>query len=270
LNLALWTLWSSLKALRRPVLVLPLFIYAVIQALILLALVNFHLPPWVGVLAPLVKGLYGDGATHYPVLFIVLPNLFNFVNMFLAAIVGVYLWGVGILVVARYIANAHFGGWQVAWKRYGHLFLAQLPVVLFAILMFVMPREIFPGAQDLSGNALRAFRYGMLGLGILVESLFLFAPLAVLVERRAALPAIARSIGIWRSNLLAALLVVGIPTIIHLPMSYIYRHAPSVVARFSPETVAFIMGVDIALFLLTNFLVLFAGTTIFLERREDV
>ncbi len=268
LNLALWSLMRALRALRRPALVLPLFVYAVAQAALLLLLTNFHQPPWVAALAPVIQTLYGEGALHYPVLFIVLPNLFNFMNTFLAGILGAYLWGVGILYVVRHLGDQALGGWGDAGGRYGHLFLSQLPVILFALLVFFAPREFLPFAQELSGNALRAYRYGLLALGILVESLFLFAPVAVLIEGRSAFPAIARGFELWRRNFLAALLIVGLPTLLHVPLSYTYRHASSVVSDFSPETVGFLVVVDIALFLFTNFLVLFAGTTVFIQKRE--
>lgn len=266
LNLSLNAIIDAFRALKRPGLMVPVFLFSILQILLLLLLVNFHRLP--GLLAPAIRLVQGDAALHYPALFVAIPNLFNTFNLLLGATIGAYLWGAGVLLVTRHFSSLEEDPWRLAGRRWGHLLLAQLPVVVLALASFYGPALVL-GDRELHGNMLRLFNYGLLGFGVLVESLFLFAPMAILLERMNAFQGVLRSLQMWKSNLLAALVVVAIPMIMHFPVTYVLRRASTIVTKFSPETIALIVAADIVLFLLTNFLLLAAATQVFLARRVE-
>jgi hypothetical protein len=264
INLALLTMWDGLKSLARLALVTPIACYALAQALYLVVIVNFHLPLWSGAMAPLVRVLGGGAAVHYPQLFVALPNIFNMGNLALGATVGAYLWGVAVFAIANHVRGHRGSPWRVAAERFPQLFLAQLPVVAAALAVFFLPGLLI-GDADVGGMAKRLLLYGPIPLGILIESLFLFAPMAVVIENRNPLSAIGRSLEIWKSYPLAALLVVGVPTVLHAPVSWVLTRTGTIVTRFSPETVLIVLGGDVVLGLVTNLVLVVAGTLVFMD-----
>jgi len=269
LNLALGALLDALKAFFRPRLLLPLLVFAVAQTLVLLLLSNFHLKPLVGWMSPLMIAIRGELAVHYPSLFLVLPSLFNIGNLVLATTLGAYIWGVAILTLVRYFEKKEDQPWRHAARRYGQLFVGQLPLVIAALLIMFGVREILMDVE-LKGNALRALNWIIMpGINVLVESLFLVVPLAILLEDRPAFSASGRSVSFFRRNALAILLVVWIPSLFHLPFGLVYRRGQVLADRFAPETVAVVNEAQILLFIFTNFLVVAAGTLVFLARKGE-
>lgn len=268
LNLAVAAIAHGVSMLARPLPIVPLAVYMLIQSLVLFLVVNFHLPGLVDVLAPAIRGLFGEAALHYPALFVVLPDLLGVSNIVVGALIGVYLWGVAVRLAARALApDAAQDAWGASRRRYGQLFLAQLPVVAIALLLYFLPQAVF-GGTELRGNALRAVRYGILGSGVAVEAVFLMAPMAVVLEGRNARRAIGRSFAFFRSNPVAALLVVGVPTLLHFPWMYVYRRSHSIVERFAPETVAIVVWTEILFYMVTNFILVVAATRAFLVAEE--
>lgn len=262
--LALSTSWDGVKSLLRTSLVMPMALYTLAQALYLAIIVNFHLQPLSGVLAPIVRILGGGSAVHYPHLFVALPTIFNKGTLVIGATLGAYVWGVTVIAIANHFEGAAGAPWRDALRRFPHLFLSQLPVVLVVLATFVFAELVLSGVE-VKGNAKRLVLYGPILLGVVVESIFLFAPIAVMLEGRNALSAIARSFAIWRSHVLTALLIVGLTTLPHLVTSLALQRTGMLIARFSPETILVVLGGDVFLRLLTNVVLLVAGTLVLLD-----
>lgn len=265
--LALSSFWDGIKSLVRARLVAPIALYALAQALYLAIIVNFHLPVLAGVMAPVVRILGGGAAVHYPQLFVAMPAIFNKGSLLIGAILGAYVWGVAVIAIANRFGRASGSPWRDALRRFPHLFLAQLPVVLIVLATFFLTEVALAGA-DVKGNAKRLMLYGPIPFGILVESIFLFAPIAVVLEGRSAASAIARSFGIWRSNGLAALLIVGLTTLPHIPTYWVLQRSATLVSRFSPETILLVLGGDVFLRLVTNVILVVAATLVLMNVAE--
>lgn len=264
MTLAFSACTDGVRSILMSTVVAPFALFALAQVVYLMIIVNFHLPILAGALAPLVRILGGGGAVHYPGLYLALPAIFNKSLLFIAGTLGAYLWGVGIIAAANRFEGPAGSPWRDAFVRLPHLFLAQLPVVLIVLLSFVLQATLETRA-DVGGNAKRLLIYGPIPFGILVESLFLFAPMAVMLEGRNALSAIARSISIWRSNAVTALLIVGLTTLPHLPTYWLHQRTYWVMTTFSPETVLLVLGGDVLLHILTNVVLIVAATLVLLD-----
>jgi hypothetical protein len=264
INLAILTMWDGFKSLARGALVAPVACYALAQALYLALIVNFHLPLWSGMLSPLLRRIGGGAAVHYPQLFLALPNIFDVGNLVLGATIGAYLWGVAVFAVANRVSGHRGSPWRVAAARFPQLFVAQLPVVAAALAVFFLPGLLL-GDADVGGMTKRLLLYGPILFGILVESLFLFAPMAVVIERRNPFSAIGRSLEIWRGYPVAALLVVGVSTAVHMPVMWALARVGTIMTRVSPETVLIVLGGDVLLGLVTNVILVVAATLVYYD-----
>jgi hypothetical protein len=270
LNLSLSAMLEGIKAFGAPGVWVPILVFMVIQLGVLWGLTHFHHPLLAGILIPFIRLTVGEGAIHYPGFYAALPTTFNVINLALALTVGAYLWGVATSAVAAQHDEAHGGGWSPTVPRWGALIVTQLPVVLLAAVFTFVPRYIFAD-MDLGGNALRALLYGPPVVFAVWQSMFLFGPAAVLVEGRSGLDAIGRSLAVWRRSFLSAILMVGILSfILHFPLQYFLRDRPAIISKFSPETIALLMGSDHLCFFFTNVVLVTAATITFLVGRREV
>ena len=121
--------------------------------------------------------------------------------------------------------------------------------------------------QDLGGMMLRLFRYGSLFLAIVLQALFAFAIVLIMVEGLGIVAAITRSVRIATSNALGAFLLVAIPVLLHSPAALVLRRGPLLVQRASPEILGMITGADIVVGLLANYLILAGITRFYLAGR---
>lgn len=270
LNLALSSMLEGLRAFGSAGVVGPIFVYMVIEILVLWGLTCFHHPVLSGILIPFIRSTVGEGALHYPGFYAALPTIFNVVNLLLALTVGAYLWGVATSRVAAQNDEPVEAGWGPAAPRWGDLVITQLPVVLLAAAFTFLPR-LFLGGQDIGGNMLRVLLYGPPVLFAVWQSMFLFGPAAVLVEGHSGFSAIGRSVQVWRRSALASIVLVGLLSfVVHFPLQYILRDRPSIIAKFSPETIAILLGGDHVLFFMTNVILVTAATVTFLVGRREV
>jgi len=270
LNLALSSMLEGLRAFGAPGVWAPIFVYMVIELVVLWGLTYFHHPFLSGILIPFIRHAVGEGAIHYPGFYAALPTTFNIVNLLLALTVGAYLWGVATSKVAAQNDEPVEGGWAEAAPRWGDLVITQLPVVLLAAAFTFLPRVFFAGS-DIGGNTLRLVLYGPPVLFAIWQSMFLFGPAAVLVEGRSGFSAIVRSLQVWRRSALTSVFLVGfLSFVLHFPIQYVLRDRPAIIVKFSPETIAILLGTDHGFFFVTNVILVTAATITFLVGRREV
>jgi len=269
LNIALASLLRAISYLRHPKLVFPLFVLAAGQFFLLGLLTNFHRSGLVQWMAPLMRAVAGDGAVHYPQFFLALPVLFNVGNLVLTAVLGAYVWGAALVATAAKLEGRERSGWREAWARFPALFLSQLPIILIAVILLFGPQLVF-GGSHLGGNRLRLLIYGVPVAFLLFQAMFLFAPMRVLLDASGPFAAIRDSVTMWRQGLLLTLLLVILPTLLHLPAQWVLRKRTELADRFSFETIVLVIAADILLFLLTNFVLVSAATVAYQTRKAEL
>src|SRR5512145_2796624 len=124
-SLFFWTWKQTLRSWRKPITFVPLGLYATLQILLLVGLVFYMYPPFSFVFLPLHRLLFGEAALHYPNNFIVLPNLFELLNIILGGIMGIIVIAYSTLLffVEGDRQAARKKGGSIS-KRYVHLLAA--------------------------------------------------------------------------------------------------------------------------------------------------
>jgi hypothetical protein len=269
LNLALSSFIDGLRSFRSPGFLLPLAVNTVVQLLLLAVLVLWHLPVWSGFFTKLFAmfpGL-GRGALHYPSFYLVLPSVFGLLDFLLVATVGAYLWGVAVVAAANLYGYDVGSPWATARKHLGSLIVASLPAVGFGLVTFFGTAKLFE-VLSLGGPPLAAARYIALPmLYVVVQSLFIFAPMAVVLEGKGAVPALGRALSMWKHNMVAAVFLVALVAVWHSGTNWFYNHLPQFMDQFRPELVAGVIGGDIVLSFFTYAILVAGATAMFYTRR---
>jgi hypothetical protein len=279
ISLLLWSWIETIRNFGRWRLWGPFLVLWAVQAGSILLLTQFYQPLLAPVLVPVLRlvgrilgPLGGDPILHYPFFYLALPSVFTVVALFLDLFVGSWTLAVAFLLFwqADRPAEPFQGAFGRAARVYTRLVLARLPLVLLLVLLlFGLPRMLLGGASDLPGSTLRTIRYGSVLIGSILEGLFLFAPLAILVEGKGVGGALRRSLALAGRIPLATLGAVLIPNLIQIPVSAVFRRSDVIVQRLTPEVMVWVLLGTALLYAVSAFFMVGAGARLFRFHAEE-
>ncbi len=272
LNLTLWAWVESARGIGRRFVWRPFLILAAIEMVILLAFTQAWRPVLSWLMIPMLKLLGAGGALHYPQLYVYLPALFGQANVVVDWIPGSFLFAAAFLA----IRNAAVGqdrspAFGPAGRSFFALLILRLPVIVLALGIYMgLPRLVGGAGPAPHGNTLRLIRYGTFLLGEAVEALVIYAPLLLLTQRESVAGAFRRSIALAVRNPVATFLIVLVPNLLQLPISAGLRRSDLMVRSLAPETVAWLVGAGIAVYVLVNYFVIASAVRVFGARAPDL
>lgn len=271
LSLLLWSWIETTRNLGRGRIWGPFLLLVLIQWAALLILTQFHQNLLAPLLVPVIRLLAGEGAMGYPVFFVALPTIYNAFGIVLDLVFGAWLLGAGFLLFwqADRPADPGIGGIRRARASYIPLLLARLPLALsIIVLLVVLPRLFLGSADALPGNAVRVVRYGSILVASMIEGLFLYAPLSILVEGKGAGAAIRRSMGLALRAPVATVGAVLVPNLIQIPVSAVFRRSDQIVRNMAPEMIGWLLALAILLYAVAAFYMVGSGARLFRIRTE--
>jgi hypothetical protein len=272
LSLLLWAWIHTTRNFGQSRLWGPFLVYALLQALALFLLTQFHRPILSPVLVPFLRAAGGEAGVHYPVFFLALPVVFSRLMLLFDLMFGAWLFGVAFLLFwqADRPTEPATSGRRVATRAWGRLILARLPVAIGLGLFVLWLPAVIADAESPSGWALRGLRYGTLAAGSLLEALFLYAPLLILVEGMKVSAALKRSVQLFLRVPVATFGAVLIPNLVQIPLSYVLYRSETIVSRLSPEIVGWAVLCTIAVYSLATFYIVGVGTRLFRVQTEGL
>jgi hypothetical protein len=272
ISLLLWSWIETIRNFGRWRLWGPFLVFWAVQACSILLLTQFYQPILATVLVPLLRLLGGDAILHYPVFYLALPSVFTVVALLLDLLIGSWTLAAAFLLFwqADRPAEPFQGAFGRAGRAYGRLILARLPLVLLLVLLlFGLPRMLLGGSTELPGSTLRTIRYGSVLIGSILEGLFLYAPLAILVEGRRVGDALRRSFALAARIPLATLGAVLVPNLIQIPVSAIFRRSDVIVRNLTPEVIVWVLLGTAVLYAVSAFFAVGAGARLFRFHAEE-
>lgn len=274
INLALWAWVESLRDLGRLRIWRPFLLLGLVQGLVLLLLSQFYRPGLVEILAPLLERMGGPAVLHYPQFFVALPGLFSQTNLVVDFLAGTFFIGVALVIIWRHPdrklqAVTGPNEFSVVAKRYLPLLLVRLPLILLLYALAWQLPKLWVDSPDLTGNQVRLIRYSTFGLQVLLESLFIYAPVFLLLEGSSVPKAWGQGFAFLGRYPIASLLVVFVPNLLQIPTSFVLRRADRVVQSLSPELVGAMIGGAVLIYVLVNFVIIGSIIRIYGARRAE-
>jgi hypothetical protein len=268
INLFFSVYLAGLKSFKKPLLWLPFILYALIQILLLLALVNFYSPLLSLTFIPLIKKFIGEFALHYPAYFLFLPKIFSRANLLLSGIIGSFTIGWG-----TYLFFSHFlpdnrikvaEGVKVSFSKY--LLLLGVWAIETVVLLgwfFLISRV---GRGFLGGSFKRelAFELLSLGSGLVFYGFFAFTISAIVLSGRNIISALGLSISIYKRNFFSTYFFVLLPNLLTLPFTFLNRRAIYLISKFNPEIVFLILVLEIFVSMIANYVLISTLTRFYL------
>ena len=270
IGLLFWSWKETLTAVRKPIVLLPFFVYALVQIFIVVGLGFFMYPPFSFIFIPLLRLLGGEMMLHYPNYFLGLPQAFDLLNLILSGILGIGVVGLATLLFA---ANERQTTLRVRMKnvggRYGHL-LGAWAIETVMSLAVIYSCAAWAASSPELGKYIAVAR--VLGV-VLVSALFAFTSALIMLERQSFPSAIAKSLGLFGRYGLAAFVLIGLPSLLQLPVQYLLSKSAVIVQKLNPEIIAGAVGAGIVAAMISSYLTIGAITNLYrivvLEKRNN-
>jgi hypothetical protein len=271
ISLLLWSWIETTRDFARGRLWGPFLALALVEWGVILLLTQFHRSIFAPIMVPVLRLIGGDKVLHYPTFYLALPQIYSQLGIVLDALVSAWFLGAAFLLFwqADHPAEPQRGAFSRATANYGKLVCARLPLTIALVAMLVLvPRLLGANAAEASGSTQRLARYGSFMGGVLLESIFLYAPLAILVERRSVGGAIRRSVSLAAKMPVATIGVVIVPALVELPVSALFRRTDKMVLNMSPEVVAWALVLSVTAYRVASFFIVGACARLFRIRTE--
>lgn len=255
---------------QNPKVLIPFLIVGLFDVFILILIYLAPRPPLSALLAPPIKVFWGERFLHYPSNLLLIPRLFNYGHIISTAFIGVLMTGTAIGMLKQ----ASGGGIKPnillnlikSLRLYLRLLIIWLVMFGLATLAFRGLPAIFQLKQP---AALQLAFYASFLISILMQSIFIYAMPAVIIEERKIWPAIKRSMSISRGTFLPTFFLLALPMLFYIPLLMLQGKLPNLMNRLFPEIVLVILGLSIIVSVITDCLVTCSTAILFLNKRKD-
>jgi hypothetical protein len=260
-GLFFWSWKQTVQSCRKPATLLPFAGYAAVQLFILASLFFFTYPPFSFIFMPLQGELYGEITLHYPNNFIVMPKMFQVLNIILSGIIGSLAIGYATVLFFN-LGNTQAPKLDtgLVGKRYFHLiaaWLGQTALVLSVIWGFAWLAAKMPAAATYF-SVLRVVA------AIFVSAIFTFTTALILIDQKPFWRALAQSAKIFAGYVFVTFLLVGIPSVLQFPTQILLANSVNIVRRLNPETIALVIAAGVFSSMVSNYFII--GTVTHLYR----
>jgi hypothetical protein len=239
---------------KRPVLLLPFIVLALVEVSVLVSIVWFIHPPFSFFMPGLVKMIAGEQVLHYPSHLVLLPGLYQLILAPIMVVFGFALLGWGVFMIMDHyrgsLHGARFYLETVAWNMPGFSLIG----LLFMGLVVGAPLGLSHAAGSLDPGILRSIVGELSGVwGFVWEVFLIYALVFMRLYPESAGKAIAKGFGFAKRRFIVTALVVATVALIHKPFEYLISSATAVAIKFKPELLVSVIVFDIIAEVITNY-----------------
>ncbi|MEP0829028.1 MAG: hypothetical protein HRF51_10950 [bacterium] len=246
-NIFRWKLWA------------PFFIYGLLQLFLLLILKSYVYPFTYMFLSPLVA-LLGQGReiyfSHYPGLYILLPEIFQWGKLLLGIVAEGLFAGMTAILFLKVYSSGKGKSLQTseAVSRWPSLIIIWGAITIILLLINWALPSLFRSLLAGSPRRIALFEILLRLFTVFVYGIFIYALPAMIIFRKSIWGALQTSFGYFAKYPIFSFFLALLPYLLSLPVSYSMAEVDTIVEKFSPELVFYILLAGIAIDMLINFL----------------
>ncbi len=261
---------------RHPSVLVPFFLKALFEGLVLTVLFYYPRPPLSVVFAEPVKTFFGPAFLHYPYNFNLLPTLYYYGQLVSMVIFGVIMYGMAMSLVSQaHSADEEvrlFGSFNRAVRRYFPLLGIWIVISVLSALVLSGPSFIIKKTMQPTPAAITLvyiFSYAGIAAAFLVETLFIYSYPAIIIERSGFIASISRSFGMAKKLFLTTVCIVFIPRLLEVLFMFVKQKQQGIMNLTVPEMMLVILGAGIVVSFVTDSLVFLSAANLFILKQEN-
>jgi len=261
---------ASLTLLIDPRIASPYLIYFVFQMLLLAAYLVCNSGPLAHFWALPIGGLTPEILGHYPAHLLLLQPILGRIEMVLEVFLKSIFHGATIYLVARAMRREKpslLRAFSAAGRRYPHLLGVSI------ISSATVYAAVFLGvwlSSDMEGWVRYPVLGGGIAVGLIVQSLFVYAIPYIMIDGLPAPAAIASGISLSLRTFTKTLLVVAVPFMLTIPVILLDIKAEMIALQLSPDFMIHNHVASRVMELVSTYLITASATVIFLARKMDL
>ena len=265
---------TSLKNNR--LLFIPFLIFFIFDFISLIVIYLAPRMPVSLVLGPIIRTLWGEKFLHYPLNFILLPQLTSFSRMALGVVFGSLLTGIAINLVFDIYNKKQLSfktSLVIALKRYFELFTV---VLIFTLVFYILQkilmlgivkyfvaghrRLLFLGPNIWLGPLLLALNFL---LATIIQAAFIYAIPVIIIEKEKLFKSLIKSFVLFKKSFFSTVILVGLPMLIYVPIVILESKTDFMITRLFPESVLLLLILGCAVSAFAIDLIVTVSTTYF-------
>jgi len=268
---------------NKPIRFFPFVIFGIFELIILVLIVLSPRVPFNVVFGPPIKTFFGETFLHYPNHFLLIPVLTSITRMWLSIFLGSLLTGLATLFVFNAYNNKHVRlgvSFNAALTRYIGLFV----ITFISIMLFYFSVKLLNSGLEKYFNAGHSKLLSLgpkiwfekilicinLFLAVFIQAIFVYAIPFLMIDKEKLFSAINKSFGMCVKFFIPTVILIGVPTLLYVPILLLNHNAAYLVYKFFPEAVLIVSLVSILLInLIIDPLVIVSTTVLFLKYKES-
>jgi len=273
-----WALFFEVCA-KRGMIMMPFTFLALIELISIAVIFVFIQAPLIKYSGPIVLRFFGEKFLHYPFNLLLTSQMFNYFQNFSSIVIGTFVVGMTISAVMQYIQGKEFS-FKIAAKKsfFKYINLVIITLIVFFIIKFVqsVEKKILikilmkgPAFLGIQADAWKTiFLFVFVFSTAFVQSLFIFAQAAVVIDNKNFIVAIFKNFGFVLTNLFSAFVLVIVPLLAYIPIVLLKSNLFELMKRSFPEIsfIILIMGVLLTLFI--NLIITITSTKAYMLIKE--
>lgn len=261
---------DTFKAIGRPMTWFPFLVLALMQFGILVILEHFVHPRLYPILRPLVD-LLGEGRadffSHYPELYLFLPTVYQWG----AKILGILFEGLFLGISSVYFVRIYRDRdtkVSYAFRRWPQLIIIGAVITGILLLIVTYIPGLFSDLLTKSPRRAMAFEYLLRLAMVIIYTFFIYAMPALIVYRDGLFRAFVTSFKLFGRNPIFTFFLAFIPFLLSLPITYAIDNVTTLVDKFSPELVFYILAGSIVVGFVSNYFITGTVVKFMIDERE--
>ncbi|MBU4377398.1 MAG: hypothetical protein KKD29_08030 [Candidatus Omnitrophica bacterium] len=238
---------------KKPVIILPFFIIAFLEALTLELVYFSGRNPLAIIVGPIVKKFFGEGFTHYPYCIYAIPRVFNFLQIVIYVLAGTLLTAISINIFKNVKAGLPLKQNALlknGISRYGAFVALGIIMVLIMLLLEKAGGFAFSKFTNLSIKYLPAVVMkiyplvfaALLFLANAITQTFFIATLPLMVmDKKPLLKALLQSVLLGLRNFKTVFILVFLPFLLYFPITLLKGLSVQLAGKMFPEIILLIL-----------------------------
>lgn len=264
--------------LSKPIVIMPFFILAFLEGLVLELIYFSTRRPVSNIAGPIIRKYFGENSLHYPGNILILPNLFYYAGVAIYILIGVFLIAISINIFKNIRANLPIKTGVLiknASKQY-------LSFVIFGVIMIsliILARELnllmFSklssfGLKHLPKIGTQPYVIGLffflfLSNCILQTFLILTLPLIV-IQKKSLLKALWGSIYLGFRNFFSLFGLIVLPFLVYFPVTLLKMGSVKLASKTFPEVILYVTAAGIIVGILIDCFIFICASQFLLDK----
>ncbi|MBI4846017.1 MAG: hypothetical protein HY810_06045 [Candidatus Omnitrophica bacterium] len=269
--------WSQLVGIiiNQPKIMLPFAIMSTIEVSGIVLIFMLLQDPWVNFIRPVIKWYWQEQFLHYPLNLVLLAQLFYYFQVIITLIIGTLITGMTINAINQYKLKGDFSFKKAFWEtlpKYVHLLIISVILLVAITFAFNLQKILIMKLIAKNLDIFTSLKANMVNISIftgtlingLLQSFFIFACPAIMINNKNCLAALFSSVWCAFSKMFAVLMIVLVPLSIYIPIAMLKGKLFYIMDHIVPEITLFILLAGIIVTLLINVVITVSSTQLYM------